>query len=507
MDDNLKTIRQREIEQPVKASKNTGDNNDISPLFGDEKQWALLATGTKVESEERFRQLVEKAGIAILIDDVDGNFNYFNKSFLELFGFSREEMKTQSIQTLVHPDDVDRVTSYHVDRLNGCEAPSIYEFKGIRKDGSVVCLEINAEALEEDGYCIGTRSYVWDITERVRKEDGLRQREAWFRQFFENAPEFCYMISPEGLILDVNPAALSFLGFKKDELVSKRLANIYAPESILDAERLLEKWRVQGELKNEEIYVKSKSGEIRLVLLSAGAVRDQNGHLLHSLSVQRDITDRVHAENDARDLAILADRQSLSSELHDSVTQMLYSTCLLADVLPQVWEQDQNEGRRNLEKIGRLTRRALAEMRTLLLEIQTDAFSEKSICDLIQNLCIKFRSRYRIPVHFKQSGECQKRLPSVQIGLYRIVQEALNNIVKHAGANQVSILMLCSPAKISISVSDDGCGFDPSAISSQRLGVRIMRDRAKKIGASLLIDSVPGEGTQIRVVWEEAGND
>ncbi len=125
--------------------------------------------------DERYRDLVEKARIAILIDDTEGNLTYFNQKFSDILGYSQNEMKTQSIKTLVHPDDVERVMRLHDDRIQGKDVTSRYEFKGIRKDGTILFLEVDAVPLTEDNRIIGSRSYLWDITER-KKEEKERER-------------------------------------------------------------------------------------------------------------------------------------------------------------------------------------------------------------------------------------------------------------------------------------------------------------------------------------------
>ena len=125
-------------------------------------------------SEARYRDLVEKAGIAILIDSRDGLFNYFNKRFADLFGYSAKEMQNQSIQTLVHPEDVEWVMKYHTGRFGGQKVPHRYEFRGMRKDGSTIYLETDVTVLREKGKVIGTRSYIWNITERKKIEEELR---------------------------------------------------------------------------------------------------------------------------------------------------------------------------------------------------------------------------------------------------------------------------------------------------------------------------------------------
>jgi PAS domain S-box-containing protein len=126
-------------------------------------------------SEARYRNLVEKAGIAILIDSKDGAFNYFNKRFADLFGYSAKEMQSESIQTLVHPEDVEWVMKYHTGRFGGQKVPHRYEFRGVRKDGSTIYLETDVTALREKGKVIGTRSYIWNITERKKIEEQLRK--------------------------------------------------------------------------------------------------------------------------------------------------------------------------------------------------------------------------------------------------------------------------------------------------------------------------------------------
>ncbi|MCK4787633.1 MAG: PAS domain S-box protein, partial [Desulfobacteraceae bacterium] len=127
------------------------------------------------KSEKSYRELVEKAGITILIDDREGNFAYFNETFTELFGYSAEEIKDKSIQSLVHPDDVDRVMQFHKERLQGKKVPSRYEFRGVRKDGSTIHMEVDTIELKEEESIVGTRSYIWDITERKRAEEAQKK--------------------------------------------------------------------------------------------------------------------------------------------------------------------------------------------------------------------------------------------------------------------------------------------------------------------------------------------
>ena len=126
-----------------------------------------------IENEALYRDLIEKSGIAILIDDEQGNITYFNQTCLNIFGYSEQEFRGLQIATLVHPDDTAKVMKIHKDRRKGLEVASRYEFKGVRKDGDPVDLEVDIVELRENGSFVGTRSYLWDISERKQAEAAL----------------------------------------------------------------------------------------------------------------------------------------------------------------------------------------------------------------------------------------------------------------------------------------------------------------------------------------------
>jgi signal transduction histidine kinase len=139
-------------------------------------------------------------------------------------------------------------------------------------------------------------------------------------------------------------------------------------------------------------------------------------------------------------------------------------------------------------------------MRTLLLELRPSALVEVELGSLLQQLAESITGRARVPVVVKMEGECV--VPAdVKVALYRIAQEALNNVAKHAGASEASVSVRCQAEQVTLQISDDGRGFDPADVSAQSLGVGIMRERAKAIGAELEIKSKPEQGTRVVVVW------
>jgi len=213
----------------------------------------------------------------------------------------------------------------------------------------------------------------------------------------------------------------------------------------------------------------------------------------------------VNAElySQAQALAVLEERQRLARNLHDAVNQSLFSAGLIAEVLPRLWDRNQAEARRSLEDLRRLTRGALAEMRALLAELRPSTLTDSSLGDLLSLLGNAFTGRTNIPVDVKISGEGS--LPAeAQVSIYRICQEALNNIAKYAKASQVSIDLrhIRQPLGVELYIRDNGRGFDSSVQTpSGHYGLGMMRERAEAVGATLTITSQPGQGTEIAVHW------
>lgn len=207
-----------------------------------------------------------------------------------------------------------------------------------------------------------------------------------------------------------------------------------------------------------------------------------------------------NAENfvQVQELAALKERQRLARELHDAVSQTLWSASLVADLVPAVWEQDVTKGREKLLRLSQLMRGALAEMRLLLLELRPSSLVEMEMGEALRQLIAATICRTQKNISLTVKGQCSLS-PEVQVALYRIAQEALNNAVRHADASQIAIELRCMPEQLSLAVSDNGRGFDPATIPPGHLGLEIMRERAAAIGAEIEIASGINQGTRITV--------
>jgi signal transduction histidine kinase len=219
--------------------------------------------------------------------------------------------------------------------------------------------------------------------------------------------------------------------------------------------------------------------------------------------------------------AAAAERSRLARELHDAVSQTLFSASLIADVVPRLWARDPALGAQRLEEVRQLTRSALAEMRALLLELRPDALVEMPFVALLRQLAEAVRGRAGVPVLVElEPADSELRLaPELQVAFYRIVQEALNNAARHARATAITLTcrLACAeqaalgePAPrpavtaVTLELRDNGVGFDPSKLAPGHLGLRTMRERAQAAGAELEFASAPGQGTTLALRWAVA---
>lgn len=202
----------------------------------------------------------------------------------------------------------------------------------------------------------------------------------------------------------------------------------------------------------------------------------------------------------AQQAAAIEERSRLARDLHDAVTQTIYSAALIAEALPQVWERSPDEGRRNLTKLRQLVRGALAEMRALLFELRPSALEYAELETLLRQLADALIGQTRVMVQIEIAGQAEPPA-EVKVAFYRIAQEAFNNIAKHAGADQVKLTLQQWPNRADLLIIDNGRGFDPQHTSADRMGLIIMRERAQSISADLALNSAPGQGTQLRLAW------
>ncbi len=502
---------------------------------------------------DEYRIIFETAGDGLIINDVEtGRVVEANPAAAAMHGYPRKEFIGLQPAAYLHPDSQRPFTADAETARPGkvVEGLAIH----IRRDKSPFFADVRRTALVyKDRPCI--LSVVRDVSRRVQAEQLLRQRvEAHAREqsmlleisrtlasTLELPPEL--MLQQFRKIIEYTHAALFVQ--EDSELVVK---TVYGPQPMEQAVPFRIQMKNPGTMaqlfdENRPIRIADVSGSdpaaqsLRSLLgnqaapllagvkswmwvpiavktriiAGVGVAHDKPDfftahHANLALTVANQAaTTMVNANlyEHARELATLEERQRLAQNLHDAVNQSLFSAGLIAEVLPRLWERDPDEARRSLEDLRRLTRGALAEMRVLLAELRPSTLTDADLGDLLRLLSNAFTGRTNIPVAVRLNGE--GALPAeMQVVVYRVCQEALNNIAKHAGASQVEIDLSRDEEGQELRIRDNGCGFDTSKQApSGHYGLGMMRERAEAVKAELTLTSRPGQGTEITLRWRE----
>jgi two-component system nitrate/nitrite sensor histidine kinase NarX len=202
----------------------------------------------------------------------------------------------------------------------------------------------------------------------------------------------------------------------------------------------------------------------------------------------------------AQEAAALEERQRLARDLHDAVSQTLFSASITAQMLPRLWDRGEEKVRDGLDTLVALTQGAQAEMRMLLLELRPQAFKDTPMSDLIKHLAQAHTAKTGVPVAL-HLAPVPPLSPVQKQAVYRIIQEALNNSMKHAQAQHVAINLLEDAEQVQLEIIDDGKGFNKDAVLPGRLGLSIMQERANSIAVELDISSAVSKGTKITLIW------
>lgn len=500
--------------------------------------------------EQHYQSIFEAASDGLIIHDVEnGRVVEANPAAAEMHGYGREEFIGLRPTTFVHPDSQRPFGEYvQAVQSGGISQPLMVH---VRRDGTPFYAEWRGAPLTYQGRrCL--LSVVRDVSDRVRAEQLLQQRVAARTREQSTLLEISQTLASAlelqpALILDqlrviieytraglfaLEDSALVALAIRGTQEMEQaapfrvrldgsdalaalfnrrlpvRIADVWSADpaaqylrSLLDEQSavllegvqawmwvpLVVKGRVIGGVgvaHPERDYFTAHHADLALTVANQAAIAMVNAELYER----------------AQAVAAVHERQRLAQNLHDAVNQSLFSAGLIAEVLPRLWERDPDEGRRSLEDLRRLTRGALAEMRALLAELRPSILTDTDLGDLLRQLGSAFTGRTSVPVAVTVTG--QGSWPTeVQVAFYRVCQEGLNNVAKHAEAGRVAIHLHSDPGAMELQLCDDGRGFDPARIPPGRSGLGMMRERAEAVGAILSITSQPGRGTEITIHW------
>jgi PAS domain S-box-containing protein len=347
-----------------------------------------------------------------------------------------------------------------------------------------------------------------EIERRKRTQNDLIRSEIKYRRIIDNANSFIIEMDTVGNITFINQYAQDFFGYKEEEILGQNAVGTIVQSTDAAREeqaKMLEDIAVHPEkyLHNEKENT-LRNGEKAWIVWTNKPILDEDNKLREILCIGINSTEQKKAEEllaqQLKERTAIEERNRLARDLHDAVSQTLFSASLIAEVLPKLYERNPDEGRKRIGEIRELTRGALAEMRTLLLELRPVALKDAELGDLLRQLGESINGRARIPVQVAIDGH-NTLPPEIKIAFYRIAQEALNNVAKHSAASQATVGLNYLPEEVCMVISDNGKGFDSQDIQAQSLGLGIMKERAREIGARLSIDSQPGQGSTVTVKW------
>jgi PAS domain S-box-containing protein len=485
------------------------DADELDLLQGLADQAAIAITnssllGRLTESETRYRYLVERAPDLVWSIDADARLTFVSDAVVRLTGRYPEDLIGRHFGALLHESSRD-VAEF--DWTSGMMIGS-QEVRGrinlLGQDGEPIPAEFIATArLDDAGQFIGANGSVRDMRERDKLERDLRDSESRYRFLVENSPDIVFATDAEGHFTFMADTIERVSGWRPEQVVGQHFSMVVDVDSYQTAATAWQALASQPTVEQvAHINMISPDGRpIPVEVISIGML-DPDGRFAGIHGSTRDISERARLERELRrqagELAAGEERAHLARELHDSVTQALFSMTLVTRAVELLLDQDPAAARAQLGQLRELQREALAEMRALIFELRPGNLEQDGLIRALRTHTAAIQGRIGLPVVLEST--LRERLPlAVEEVLYRIAQEALHNVIKHAAAHQVRLEVDRTAHGVLLRIIDDGKGFDPTRVPEGHLGLAGMRARADRIGARFTCRSGPGKGTTIEV--------
>jgi PAS domain S-box-containing protein len=498
--------------------------------------------------EETFRHAFEYAAFGMALVGIDGCFLQVNPSACDMFGYTAEELITKAFQELTYPDDLQVGIELFQDLLAGRRDYGWLEKRYVRKDGKVIWTRLSTSAVRDpQGKPLFLVSQIQDITEQVQAQQMLEERVAARTQELSalydvtavsSASLDLQTVMEQSLdrvlqVMGCQIGGIHLLNEAKDQ-VSLAVWRDIPDEIVAEIQTMPARSGVSGRIviEGKPLVVPAMADDPNAVPAARrilgqqvyiGAPMRAKGQVVGVLSIignegrqfsaeeialLASIADQigVAVENAqlyqrAERLAVMEERQRLARELHDSVTQSIYSAMLLTETARRsAAAHDLGQVQRYLDELGAITQQALKEMRLLVYELRPPALEPEGLVGALQQRIDAVEGRAGIQARLLVESEIAME-PSVEEALYGIGQEALNNALKHAAAHSVMVRIRSRDDLLEMQVVDDGRGFDPEAVRERGgMGLTTMQERAEQVGGRLILQSSPGKGTTVRIV-------
>jgi len=455
------------------------------------------------ESERRYRDLVQTSPDGVWQADETGRFTFWSDTAAALTGFPPDAILGRHWSVVVGPEALEGAADTWRRIQAGTEDVVRARLDLVNRDGERLPTEVAGVPIVRDGRFAGAHGSLRDLRAQLRLERELRDSEARFRELVQTSPDGVWQTNPAGRLVFWSEAARALLGWEPDELMARHWSAVIAPDAV-DEVRAMLKPLADGQpgavARVRSTALRRDGTEIPAEISGVPLFRD--GEFRGIQGTIRDLRAQVRLERELRDqagaLASSAERAHLARELHDSVTQALFSMGLITRSIEVLLDRDPAAAKEKLGDLRELQRDALAEMRSLIFELRPGSLEREGLASALRTHVAALEGRLGLPIVLDVADI--ERLPfPAEDALYRIAQEALHNIVKHARAQTVRIELARDGAEVTLRIVDDGVGFDPIDIADGHLGIAGMRARAERAGGHLAVRSAPDEGTEIQV--------
>ena len=459
------------------------------------------------ENELMLAAMFERTPLGIVMVDITGRYVHANAQFLAMLGYSAQEIAHKGIADVAHPDDVAESWRIHEDLTQGRRSQAEYEKRYVRKNGQVIWGRNRAVRLADaQGKLRCIMAMVEDVTERHRAYETLREQRTLLAEAQSLAGLGCWEWDPASgrvtwsdelyRIYGVEPAAFqpSFESY---------LERVHPDDRDRVARLVSVAVRVMDRGFSFEERIVRPGGEIRQLRSHGEVVSDEAGRPLKVVGACLDITEQKAAEAALRALsrrlvqAEETERRRIARELHDQVGQNLSALNINLDIV--LGSLKDPSLRRRLEDSLKLVDGTLQSIEAVMAELRPPLLDEYGLGAALAWYAEEYARRTGIRVSVDKPSEAVPQLsPEAGVALFRIAQEALTNVAKHAGATVVRIELSLEGEEMKLCIADDGSGFDPAQARRGRWGMTTMRERAEAAGGRLSIESACGQGTAVR---------
>ena len=459
-------------------------------------------------AEKKYRQIFENAGEGIFQSTPEGCYLTANPALACMHGFDSPEELIRSCRDISREIYVDPAKRDEFKRLLETHGSVRgFEHESFRQDGSKIWISVNAHAVrDETGKILYYEGTAQNITERKQTEQALRESEERYRELFENSKDALYVHDMNGMYTSINRAAEKLSGYSRAELIGQHFSNFVSPEYVnLVRSQLCRKLEASGET-TYEIEMIAKQGRRISVEVSSRLIVE-NGKPIGVQGCVRDVSERKRAQEAARTYsrrliqAQEAERRRISRELHDQVGQILTAVKMKLHALQQEYSSPEIFSSID-DNIGVIDE-AVSQVRDLSVVLRPLLLDDFGLVVALRWYLDRQSKNCGVPAEFitRSLTEDDRFSSELETACFRIVQEAVTNVIRHAKASRISVMLERTGPDLILLIVDDGAGFDVKAVRSgaavATLGLRGMEERVQAVGGSISIDSAPALGTEI----------